>query len=163
MLFRSMKRINFLVLLISFVLVGTANGQKLASTIDELGIFSQELDGGGLKIQMSDDSGTTIILAFEDYLYGRDDLDFMKIITMYTMIVDSPDDYRPSAALLTKMAEDNGGSGGGTLWLNGNDVWYKSIQHYDVADANTIDLQVTLAHLNTQSYRPDYEAFVEEE
>lgn len=159
-----MKRTFLLVLLFSFVAVGAVSAQsKVKSMLDELGYAYATLEGGAYKVVVTNEGVSTPMIVSEKAIWGRDDLDFMQVISLYTLAMDAPEGYNPPSAIYRKVVELNDAMLHGRLSMYNGSVYYSSSQFLAPATAQSFDTQMVLAHFMTQEYAKEFAGYLEEE
>ncbi|NND70210.1 MAG: hypothetical protein HKN43_01390 [Rhodothermales bacterium] len=159
-----MKAFKYLPLVLCFAIVGTASAQdKTKGFLDELGYAYATLESGAFKVVVSVEGVSTPMVASEKAIWGRDDLDFMKVISVYTLVMNAPEGFNPPAAMYRKIVELSDGMLHGRLSMYNGSIFFSSEQGYGNATAQSMDTQLVLAHFMTQEYKKEFEPYLEEE
>ncbi len=159
-----MKLFKFLPLLLCVAIVGTASAQsKTKQLLDASGYAYAALESGSFKVVISADGKSTNMIVKESAIWGRDDIEYMKVINLYTLVMSAPEGYNPPTAMYKKIVELNDSMLHGRLSISGSSVFFSSSQFLQNTDAQSFDTQLVLAHLMTQQYTEAFAPYLEEE
>lgn len=116
---------------------------------------------GEFKIPVTVDGETSMLIARENALGDKDEL---KVVHVYTSVLDLPPGFKVPAALLRRIAELNDTMLVGKVSIDEKSqcVWFSSSFWLRNADAQTMLVELELAHWTRMSLRKELKPFLSE-
>jgi hypothetical protein len=132
----------------------------LEGLLKEGGMEYIETSDGAFKVIVTMEEETVLVMAREEALAGDPGL---PLAFLYTCVLQMPEGGQPSRAMLKKMAELNDTLLVGNLSFGQDAVFYNSSFWLKNADADTLSVELVLAHSIRGAARTELRPFVEEE
>lgn len=116
---------------------------------------------GEYKIPVTIDGETSLLVARENALGNKDDL---KVVHVYTSVMDLPKDFKIPPAMLRRIAEMNDSMLIGKVSIDekAQSVWFSSSFWLRTADQQTLMMELELAHWMRVNLRKELKPFVSE-
>lgn len=117
-------------------------------------------EGGGTfyKIPITIKDETAIIIAHEISI-----TDEIKVARFFTFVTSMPENFKPSAALMKKVADLNYNMTMGTVGLGSSDITYGISQWLHGMDATAVGYCLGFAHLVRTQLKKELQPFLQEQ
>ncbi len=102
---------------------------------------------------------TTLVSMTQD---GIGDEPKLRVACLYTEVLELPSSFKPSQAMLKKMAEMNDSYLVGRLSLDRDGIWYQSSFWLNRADTDILMAELVIAHMARKDARKELMPFLQE-
>lgn len=101
--------------------------------------------------------GETVMVFAEETRLGSSDI---RVVNLYALVVELPDNYQMPEPVLQKMADLNNRLTIGKVYREGNYIFYKSSFLLRTADPDSLGVELVLAHIQRQTLKKELQPFV---
>ena len=144
------------------LLVGVAQAKSLEDYLKEAQIEYTKLESGELKIPVTLDNDTVVVIAKEGAI-GDGTVDSLKLFHFYTLVTEVPKGTPIPPEMLKKMAEINDQLLVGRVSLGSeNLIFYSSSMWQTQATAELVIQELVLAHIQRGQAKKALDPFVQE-
>ncbi len=148
--------------MLCLLFVGSASAQTLTSMLDASGVPYKDAGDGAYLAVVTDNGTSTPMLVSQRTAVPGNTKDLVQVYSVATLVLEAPDGFRPPQAMLRAMANHNSNLNHGRLSTIDNSVYYTSDIFKSTATAETLTVQMLLAHMFTQEFKSAYAPYLEE-
>lgn len=113
-------------------------------------------ENGIYKIPVEVEGETVMVIAEESRLGSSD----IRIVNLYALVLELPENYKMPEPMLQKMADLNNRLNIGKVYREDNYIFYKSSFLLRTADADSLGVELVLAHAHRQALKKELQPFI---
>jgi hypothetical protein len=100
--------------------------------------------------------GETVMIFAQEIRLGSSDI---RVVDLYAMVLELPDNYKMSEPMLQKMNDLNNRLSFGKVYREDNYIFYRSSFLLRTADPDSLGIELELAHVQRQALKKELQPF----
>lgn len=135
---------------------------SLEDLLNASGLAYRKMENDTYRITYEANGEVSVITAWEITMYTDNDGNPVKVVYLYSWLLDFPDGFQPSIELYHAVAQKNLNLNVGQLMMNDYGMMFSNSFWLNSATLNEFDDELFLAHVDREAFASMFRPFVEE-